>query len=416
LLDQAVVSITGFLTGIFVARMLGIEAFGAYVLANGAYLLINAIQQGLILSPVSVYAASSDQKVPEYLHGSRLLQLTFSITTSVMFAALAYILGKTTTNTYIQVAFLLMAPLAFFLLSQEFWRQVLIARQKLQALLLVDMAGKGITLLLLAGLAFLISDHKTLPDIYAVLIISAGIGSTIGWMYTRRFLKRGASIIQHWERNYHFGKWAIVSQSMIMATSQIPLYILAFLASTGDTGIFGAAVHITGVFHVFLNGIANYYLPIGVREYESGGALALRRFTWKLILKFFYVVTPISLLCLVFAEELVYFVYQEEFLARGATPFQVFFSVAIVLAIIKPLDIALRIREKMKRRAGISLLELIFVSAAYFPLISTLGVTGAAIVAVGGRIIAMIALLHFVRGDLQNTCQQPPLAQSRKKP
>lgn len=400
LLDQAAVSITGFLTGVFIARILGVEAFGAYVLANGTYLFINAFQQALILSPVSVYASGSDTKVSEYLHSTRLLQAAFSATASIMFAALAYILSKTSSNTAVQSAFLLMSPLAFFLLSQEFSRQVLIARRSLQTLLLVDVTAKLSTLLLLAALTQFASGYQTLTSVFGALILSAALGSALGWWHAKRFMSRSTELLPHWTRNYQFGKWAVISQLAVMATSQIPIYILALSAGTADTGIYGAAVNLTGIFHVFLNGIANYYLPLGVKQYESGGPLRLRGFTRSLSLKFGFVIVPISLLCLVFAEQIVRLVYDDAFLSHGATPFQVFFCVAILLAFIKPLDIAMRIREQMKKRASISFAELIFVGIASLPLIYALGVVGGAIAAVGGRAIALIAMFNFVRIDL----------------
>lgn len=401
LLDQAVVSVTGFLTGVFIARILGVEAFGAYVLANGTYLFINAIQQSLILSPVSVYGSRTEPSVPEYLHASRRLQFAFSVTTAVMFASLAYVLSKTSANPAIQAAFLLMSPLAFFVLSQEFSRQVLIARQKLRTLLIVDLAAKGSTLLLLATLAFLIPSLGSLPGVFSALIAGALFGSFIGWTRVRSFLSRAESPYDHWARNYHFGKWAVVSQLIVMATSQIPLYLLAFFAGTGDTGIFGAAVNLTGIFHVFLNGIANYYLPLGVRRAEADGLLGLQRFTRNLTIKFAAVIIPISVIGIVFAEQIVTLVYDEEFLAKGAIPYQVFFSVAIVLALIKPLDIALRIREQMRKRAIVSFLEFVFVGIASVPMLMTFGVAGGAAVAVAGRVVALSALLHYVRRSFQ---------------
>ena len=52
LTDQAMVSGVNFLTGIVLARYLGIEEFGRFTLAWMAVLLVNSLQSGLIVQPM----------------------------------------------------------------------------------------------------------------------------------------------------------------------------------------------------------------------------------------------------------------------------------------------------------------------------------------------------------------------------
>jgi O-antigen/teichoic acid export membrane protein len=52
LADQAIVSGTNFLTGVLVARYLGVEEFGRFTLLWMAVLFVNSIQDALISSPM----------------------------------------------------------------------------------------------------------------------------------------------------------------------------------------------------------------------------------------------------------------------------------------------------------------------------------------------------------------------------
>ncbi len=52
LADQAMVSGVNFLTGILLARYLGIEAFGQFMLAWMLVLLVNTLQYALVIAPM----------------------------------------------------------------------------------------------------------------------------------------------------------------------------------------------------------------------------------------------------------------------------------------------------------------------------------------------------------------------------
>jgi len=55
--DQAFVSGMNFLTGLALARFLGLEGYGEYVLVYGAILFSSTVQMSLILSPMMVKGA-----------------------------------------------------------------------------------------------------------------------------------------------------------------------------------------------------------------------------------------------------------------------------------------------------------------------------------------------------------------------
>jgi O-antigen/teichoic acid export membrane protein len=183
---------------------------------------------------------------------------------------------------------------------------------------------------------------------------------------------------------------------IITATSQIPVYVLVSLHGTAQTGILGAAIQLTGVFHVFMTGIMNYCFPIAVHIHEQEERSALTRYTMKLI---FYLFSAISFICIIFiieAEEVVQFLYTDSFSSQGLWPFRILLAVGPVLAVIRPLDMMLRVRSQMKRRSYASIVELLFVAVAIFPAVSFFGALGAAYILVLGRLISVFVLAFII--------------------
>src|SRR5882757_198478 len=61
-LDQGLISGTNFTLGILLARWLSPSEYGIYALCFSAYLLISAIQQAIVLEPMSVLGPTQYQE------------------------------------------------------------------------------------------------------------------------------------------------------------------------------------------------------------------------------------------------------------------------------------------------------------------------------------------------------------------
>ncbi len=79
LADQAMVSGVNFLTGIFLARYLGLSEFGRYTLAWMAVLFVNSIRHAMIISPMmSIGPQQSDSESPGYFGAVVIHQICFA--------------------------------------------------------------------------------------------------------------------------------------------------------------------------------------------------------------------------------------------------------------------------------------------------------------------------------------------------
>ena len=75
--DQAMVSGVNFLTGLLLARSLGIEAFGKFTLLWMTVLFVNSIQMAVISSPMMSIGPKQDKKDEDIYYQAVMLQQLF---------------------------------------------------------------------------------------------------------------------------------------------------------------------------------------------------------------------------------------------------------------------------------------------------------------------------------------------------
>lgn len=395
LLDQVVVSGSTFMSGILIARMMGPEAFGGYTLANGVFVTLISLQQALLLAPLMVFGASKKEDTGHYLYATAVTHRALSAVSAIVVATVAFVLLLLDIDERISAALFGAAALVFPAQMYDFWRQVAIARGRLQILLICDILAKAFLLSMLFAL-YSIEWQRPFLAAYGSLVLSALIGALVLWNFGRRHLAFTREFGKYWARNWSFGKWDCRNQIILTISAQVPLYVLVAIHGAGQTGIVGAAIQLTGVFHVFLNGVMNNCFPTAVLINEREGLLALRTYAKRLIL---YLCAPVAAICLVAvaeARQIVQFLYADAFSSGGLGPFRILLAVGVVLAVMRPLDMMLRIRKQMKRRTNASLIELLFVSVAAYPAIAVHGALGAAYILVLGRSLSATVLALLV--------------------
>src|SRR5690606_29672496 len=90
--DQAIVSGNNFLTGILLARFMGPEVFGIFVVMQSILLYANSFQGALIFQPMMSAAPQlPETEKHQYLQGVFALQLMLSLVLGTMFAVLALV-------------------------------------------------------------------------------------------------------------------------------------------------------------------------------------------------------------------------------------------------------------------------------------------------------------------------------------
>ena len=245
-------------------------------------------------------------------------------------------------------------------------------------------------------------DNANIPNRFTIIYLFLCFSLSITFVINRKFgnfhLERTSQLHSHLIKNWNFGKFSVLNQFVLVVSSQIPIYILVFNNGSEMTGILGAAVQLSGIFHVLLNGIMNFYFPIAVRKFEKFGAASLNCFVLKLCIVFFIIIGCISVILIIWAAPITKLLFSERFLAEGLIPFQIILSVGVALALLRPLDLLFRVKGYVGYRTIASIFEFLFIVIFAYPLIISFDVTGAAISLTAGRFISVLTLsfIHLV--------------------
>ncbi len=397
LIDQVVVSGGSLIISIIAARELGPSGFGAYVLATGLYLFLAGFQNAFVIGPLAIFGAAHDVNVSKYIWATATSQRFISIGIASICIVVSVIFGLTIGVRDLSQAFLGAGIAGYFSLRSDFWRQVLISRRMLRETLLCDVLNRAVAVTLIIA-AIVVMKRLSLTMVYGCLTISSFLGTTIASRMAKSLVEKceGFERQTHLARNWAFGKWTATDYSITIAAGQIGPYFLASMLGTASTGILGAVNQLTGVLHVFLNGVANYTYPLLVKEYCEGGRQNVYRFAGRMIRYLSSGVSLIIIPAFILAPTLINWVYSVDYEHNGVTPFRIICCVGFVLAFSRPLDMALRVTEQVKIRSAISLLELVFVLFSMYPAIIIGGVAGATSVILMGRCLVAICLFLIV--------------------
>ncbi len=295
LADQAVASITNFVTGVIIARASSKEQFGLYMLGFSLILLLSDLQTSLIATPYMVFAPRLKGRAAALYAGSTLIhQAVFSV-----LAMLALACGALATRFGVgprgmgSVLWALSAVVCLILL-REFVRRMCFASFKLGTVFLFDTCiGVGqIAGLLLLGRLGLVSVSRA----YWLVGSTCGIAVVLWLWFDRRFYQLHLDeAVADLKKNWLFGKWVFASGLVWTAATNLYPWLLASFHGAAAAGVFAACVGVVSASNPALLGIQNLLGPKIAHEFAVKGERALRR----LVLKISAVLAaPVSLLAL----------------------------------------------------------------------------------------------------------------------
>ena len=226
LADQAVASITNFVTGVIIARASSKEQFGLYMLGFSLILLLSDLQTSLIATPYMVFAPRLKGRAAALYAGSTLIhQAVFSV-----LAMLALACGALVTRFGVgprgmgSVLWALSAVVCLILL-REFVRRMCFASFKLGTVFLFDTCiGVGqIAGLLLLGRLGLVSASRA----YWLVGSTCGIAVILWLWFDRRFYQlRLDEAVADLKKNWLFGKWVFASGLVWTAATNLYPWLL----------------------------------------------------------------------------------------------------------------------------------------------------------------------------------------------
>jgi O-antigen/teichoic acid export membrane protein len=317
LADQAVASITNFVTGVIIARSSSKEEFGLYMLGFSLILLVSDLQTSLIATPYMVYAPRLKGRAHALYAGSTLIhQIVFSLVGMLLLgcAAIGSRLGIGPRG--LEPVLWALGAMVGLIMLREFVRRICFAGLKLRSVLVFDicvgLAQVG-GLLLLARLGVLSASVA-----YWFIGPVCGVAALV-WIWRERnfFHLQLAQSVADLKTNWTFGRWVFASGLVYTASANLYSWLLAFFHGPAAAGVFAACVGVVSASNPALLGLQNFVGPKTAHEYATKGQRALRRFVLKISGMMAIPVGVLTVVLILWGDRFVALLYGKRYAGNG---------------------------------------------------------------------------------------------------
>jgi O-antigen/teichoic acid export membrane protein len=319
--NQGVVSLNNFFTGVIIGRSCSKDEFGLYMLGFSIVLVVIDLQASLVSTPYMVYSPHLKGRRLRLYAGSSLIH-EVALSTVVMIALAAWGAALSFGFGPVGLARVIWALVAVisFIMCREFVRRVCFADLRMEIALLFDICVAAVQI---AGLVFLYRLGILSADrAYWVIGSACGIAGA-GWLLLNRksFVLGISQAISHFGHNWKFGKWVFASAVLWTVSMNLYPWFLTFFHGTASAGVWAACLGVMALVNVPLLGMQNFLGPKIANIYAEGGANALRRFVFKASL---FLLIVMSILCwalFVAADPLLGLFYGAKYTGNGLVVF-----------------------------------------------------------------------------------------------
>jgi O-antigen/teichoic acid export membrane protein len=260
IIDQVLVSGANFVTGIILARFLGLEEFGKFAVIFAVFIYLSNIQRVLTIAPLVNRLHDSFNKTnPKYFERgySTLALLLASLVAVIVFFAIK-ILFEIYPNLISNDLNIFVSLALFCYLIQDWLRRYLFAIERTKVVLAGDLICYMGQIILLGILA------KTGNLTLKMALFSLGVTSFLAYIVCALYIKLGISVkyaLGSLSSLWPHGRYLLVSwQFEWMATHGI-LILSGFILGPQAAGAIRAIQNILGPIHIVLLAIENI-IPI----------------------------------------------------------------------------------------------------------------------------------------------------------
>ena len=326
-LDQALISLTNFLATILLARALTPTQFGAYGVGFLLLHLGRAVQEGVIVQPMTSLGPSLQGDVRRaYLTGSAALQTWLAVIGALACALTGWILTRLGNTVAGPTLFALWFPL-LLAQPQEFIRRVFYTLSQVDLAVLNTLVSSVVRLAALAWMLGAGADQGT-AGLYAIGWGGAA-GLALGLALTRRlWIRRQVETIAAWRRNWAFGRWVLGSTMANWVAVEVYPILTAGLVSFAATGAYRALQNVVAPIHSLLRAMDTYFTPRLADRRRIAGANGVVHMVRQMFLVTGPPVAFVLVVAVAFAEPILRLLYGETYVeyASGMRLMAVFYA------------------------------------------------------------------------------------------
>jgi O-antigen/teichoic acid export membrane protein len=286
--DQIIVSGANFAAGLILARFLGPDGFGQFVLAYNIILFVSGIQIALIISPMMVIGPTlTKERRQEYYTAVLLQQLLCCAVFGVAILATGHIANHFVPQWGLESLLWALIFAMFGFICQDFSRRYLFVRDSAGAALANDLITHGLKVALLAGLGVTVALN--VKNAFWIVAFASAAGTLLAIMLSRSrhsLTWPGYSALsrvnyQHW----NFGKWLLANSIIYWSSSQLIIYMAGAVISAAAVGNISAALNVVGAANILFLAMENLVPSRAARMYALRGQDGLTRYLRRVIVR-----------------------------------------------------------------------------------------------------------------------------------
>ena len=286
ILDQALISGSNFVISIMLARWLMPDAYGAYAVAFGIWIMLSLVYQSLVLEPMGVFGGSAFRSnLRGYVKSLVSIHVVLSLSISVALVigwAIAHKLGASAATTGALAGVAIASPclMLFNLARRCFYVELSPAPAAAGAFIYSVVA--------MAGLWF-VYKHALLSPFTALGLM--GLAALITGIVLLIGVQRGLSgsgpapaVSEAWHRHWRYGRWALASCIAGWLPSYIYFPLLSSFASMEQSGQLKALMNLTMPFEQTKGALMMLVLPFAANVVARDGKAGARMLGIRLTL------------------------------------------------------------------------------------------------------------------------------------
>ena len=395
LADQALVSGVNFLTGILLARYLGLEEFGFYTLAWMIVLFFYNLQFVLIISPmISIGPQQTNNEMAIYYGAVFVQQVVFAGATSLLVLLGCYLLAYFSSQWY-QITYISihLAIAAFFFQVQMFLRYYFFTREQP----IVALANDLISYLGQLILIFVFYQTQQLKDTETTLWIISGtsmLASLFGILYLGKLSWEITIFSDVIKRHWAFSKWLFLSTLFQWVSGNFFIVAAGSILGATAVGVLKASQNVMGITHIILQGLNNIIPSQASRYWVLYGRLRLEKYLKKISIYGGVLISIILVPIALFPNSLLKTFYGSDFFGYGwVLRWYVIVYVFIFLSL--PFKFGLRTLEQTKPFLGAYIISGIASLILAYPMVRQFELLG---VVLGLILLTLIQFIYLAIG------------------
>ncbi len=408
LADQAIVSATGFLTTLLIARWSGSTQLGIYALGLSLLLSAVAFQESLILQPYLIQRFYPEGTPAERAGASLTLSILFSAASILVLTVAALGFLAWPAGPEVVVITWAIAGIIPFALTRDFARRFDFAHLDTRRVLLLDLAAAMIQL---SALGWLGASARLSATSAFVALGAACAFPTAVWLYYARaeFTIRLRHVRMALKQTWALGKWLLVGRITGQVQGYVTYWLAAAVGGAAVTGVYAACMSIVGFANPLMIGLTNVFMPKSVLAWKHGGGPGLWHEAIRNTVLVAVLMTAFCLAIFFGGEQVMRFLYRGmEFERYGQT--------LIVLALATssgilgtPASIALATMARPRAIILVSTVEAVLTVALVWGLMTEWGLLGAAYGMLAGNMAGAVGRWIAFYVIVPKSCDPEPV-------